>query len=96
MKNVEWTLQRKSFDFQKKIVNQQQKETTQKLFQARTDGHLRMKVEKESQSLVILEVKASRRKDSKPMMQENAQMAAWIYAEPDVRNGSDEDLYQYV
>ncbi|KAK2759847.1 hypothetical protein FQN54_002581 [Arachnomyces sp. PD_36] len=96
IENAEWTLQRKSFDFLKHIVDQQHEETTEKLFQARTDGHLRIQLESGARSLMILEVKASKREDSKPMMQEGAQMAAWIYAEPDVRNESEEYQYQYV
>jgi hypothetical protein len=95
VEKVEWTLQRKSFDFKKtKIVDK--KEKAVKLFQARTDGHLRININGASRSLAILEVKASERLEARPYMQESAQMAAWIYAEPDVRNDCDDYQYRYV
>ncbi|KAK2763953.1 hypothetical protein FQN54_009572 [Arachnomyces sp. PD_36] len=87
VEKTEWTLQRKAFDF---ATNTADNESI-KLFQARTDGHLRIAMEegKESRSLAILEVKAKMRNAAEPYMQESAQMAAWIHAEPDVRNKSD-------
>lgn len=87
LENAHWTLQRKSFNFEKKIRGQH--DETVRLFQARTDGHLRINIDGKSRSLAILEVKASVRAEAKPFMQESAQMAAWISAEPDVRNKSD-------
>lgn len=102
---VEWTLQRKSFNLKNeeekkdeatdkkrgkaKEKGKEEKKKTE-IFQARTDGHLRIKLGGESKSLAILEVKARLRSVGKPFMQESAQMAAWIHAEPDVGNKTGE------
>lgn len=87
VEKAQWTQQRKSFNFKKKIRGQQVK--TIRLFQARTDGHLRINIDGIFRSLAILEVKASIRLEANLFMQESAQMAAWISAEPDVKNESD-------
>ncbi|KAK2755879.1 hypothetical protein FQN54_005675 [Arachnomyces sp. PD_36] len=110
MKSSEWTLQRKAFDFmesegaattdqpedKKGKGKAKEKDPPRKLFQARTDGHLRIKLEKKSRSLAILEVKAKERKTVNPFMQESAQMASWIRAEPDVKGDSDDMTYRRV
>ncbi|EFE39329.1 hypothetical protein TRV_05999 [Trichophyton verrucosum HKI 0517] len=70
-----WTLERKAFVF---------KTPTRKLYEARTDGHLRFRTDKMDISLAILEVKAGVRDVALPHAQESAQMAAWINAEPDM------------
>lgn len=70
-----WTLEQKAFVF---------KTPTRKLYEARTDGHLRFRTDKMDISLAILEVKAGVRDVALPHAQESAQMAAWINAEPDV------------
>lgn len=105
MKNSEWTLQRKSFDFTKnkdEITGDQKKGkkkvdnkvSPKRLFQARTDGHLRINLDGKSRSLAILEVKSKERSKANPFMQESTQMASWIHAEPDVRRGPDSTVYR--
>jgi hypothetical protein len=105
MKNSEWTLQRKSFDFTRKkdetTMNRKKgkkkadkKDLPKRLFQARTDGHLRINLDGESRSLAILEVKSKERLNANPFMQESTQMASWIHAEPDVKSGSDSTVYR--
>ncbi|KAI1938269.1 hypothetical protein LOZ57_006438 [Ophidiomyces ophidiicola] len=80
---LRWSLQRKAFNFKKKSTLMRGKQLYSALFQARTDGHLAF----EDRSLAILEVKARTRLDAMPWKQESAQMAAWIYAEPDKEKG---------
>jgi hypothetical protein len=72
---VDWVLQRKIFRFSD-------------LFEARTDGFLRM--HQSDKVGAILEVKAYLRQNNMPQiqMQESAQMAAWIFANP----GDDEPV----
>ncbi|KAK2813607.1 hypothetical protein FQN50_000002 [Emmonsiellopsis sp. PD_5] len=71
-----WTMERKAFVFRTR-------DNKDKVYEARTDGHLWFNHASEDRSLAILEVKASLRIDSEPEMQESAQMAAWIRSEPD-------------
>lgn len=70
---ADWTLERKQFKFKSDSVK----------FEARTDGHLQ--VHGHERSAAILEVK-SRVRQHEPgcrlEMQESAQMALWIYQEP--------------
>lgn len=98
---VEWTLQRKSFSLKRKEgpkeeeadkANDEENESTE-VFQARTDGHLRITLNGKSKSLAILEVKTRPRKSCKPFMQDSAQMAAWIHAEPDAKNNAGKYRY---
>ena len=72
-----WTLDRKIFIF-KTVDN------STKLYEARTDGHLKFSNDKTKMSLAILEVKANNFKKSEPEKQQSAQMAAWIRSEPDI------------
>jgi hypothetical protein len=70
---ADWTLQRKQFKFKSEFVK----------FEARTDGHYQ--VHNDNRSAAILEVKPrSRYLESgfRIEMQESAQMALWIYQEP--------------
>lgn len=105
VKKSEWTLQRKSFDFTEKkneTTGDQKKgkekadknDSPKRLFQARTDGHLRINVDGKSRSLAILEVKSKERTKAKPYMQESTQMASWIHAEPDEVKKSDNTPYR--
>lgn len=86
---AKWTLQRKAFCFAEKPdqPNKPNKKSVT-LFQARTDGHLRIKLPGLSRSLAILEVKAKARAEAEPYMQESAQMAAWIQTEPDMEKST--------
>lgn len=70
---ADWTLQRKQFKFKSDSVN----------FEARTDGHLQVHGHK--RSAAILEVKPRVRYHEEGFrieMQESAQMALWIFQEP--------------
>ena len=72
--SAHWSQERKGY----KVSDKQ----GTKLYEARTDGHLFLSNGKESKAIV--EVKAMVREDSsRVMMQETAEMAAWIHAEPD-------------
>jgi hypothetical protein len=73
--NSHWTERRKRFVVEAEGV---------KLYEAITDGHL-SKIADDASSRVILEVKpVNRTPTSRVRRQESAQMAAWIFAEPDV------------
>ena len=72
----EWTLERKAFTFKAR-------DNKRKLYEARTDGHLRFKHTSQEISLAILEVKANARLFSKLQYRECAQIVAWIRSEPD-------------
>lgn len=84
LRSAPWALERKAFVLGKP-----------KLYEARTDGHLRYKAsDSKVRSLAILEVKSGLREELEPRMQESAQMAAWIYAEPDTPTS--DGTYRYV
>ena len=73
-RRADWTLHRKAFRFESDTVK----------FEARTDGHLQLTGTETSAA--ILEVKARGRKADhhhRIEMQESAQMALWIYQEPE-------------
>ncbi|OJD21249.1 hypothetical protein ACJ73_07409 [Blastomyces percursus] len=83
LEEARWSIERKAFHF-----GQQEFPEKKSLYEARTDGHFSLITEDTPRSLSILEVKAQARKESKPWMQESAQMAAWIYDEPYAGNDS--------
>ncbi|PYH59762.1 uncharacterized protein BO96DRAFT_486307 [Aspergillus niger CBS 101883] len=73
--NAHWSPERKGF----KVCD----ENGEKLYEARIDGHLFLSNSRETK--VIVEVKPVMRDESpRVMMQETAQMAAWIHADRDV------------
>lgn len=73
-----WTMERKAFIFKTR-------DNKQKLYEARTDGHLRFIYMSQEISLAFLEVKANTRENSEPEYQESVQIVAWIRSEPDKR-----------
>ncbi|OAT13104.1 hypothetical protein BDBG_08371 [Blastomyces gilchristii SLH14081] len=71
---AEWSLHRKSFKFGQH-------------FEAETDGHLSIFDRKGSLSRAIVEVKRNLRENQPQIIyQETAEMAAWIFEEPDKEN----------
>lgn len=71
---MHWSMQQKAFNFG----------SGGSVFEARVDGYLRAKSDRSKRSKVIAEVKPYARADRKDVrFQETAQMAAWIFAEPD-------------
>lgn len=90
-KHSSWTMDRKRFVFQSKKTGVQ--------FTAITDGHLR--IENVESSAAIIEVKARHRHaefGGKIEMQESAQMANWIFQEPNSHWSRDrlDPKHQYV
>lgn len=84
---ADWTAHRKQFKFNSKSVR----------FEARTDGHFQ--VHGQERSAAILEVKARTRLHDKGFrieMQESAQMALWIFQEPNSHWGptAEDDSHQ--
>ncbi|KAK2820081.1 hypothetical protein FQN49_007739 [Arthroderma sp. PD_2] len=84
---LEWSPVRKAFKFGK-VENPSSGEKAF-LFEARTDGHLSQPASKKTnvRSAMIVEVKPTLRAYSNRVIyQATAQMAAWIYEEPDERD----------
>lgn len=89
-RNADWESTRKEFVFQSpKLRSREPSKPTPKplRFVARTDGHLRIHGNEE-RSAAIIEVKArlrpqDKKKDYTIEMQESAQMALWIFQEPE-------------
>ncbi|KAL4945680.1 hypothetical protein BDV06DRAFT_209289 [Aspergillus oleicola] len=78
-----WSFQRKAFKVKAK--------KGAKIYEARTDGHLYVasKANTNMKSSAIIEVKPFPRSSSNRVrMQETAQVAAWIHAEPDTLDGT--------